>query len=215
MSVAIIGLLGVILGSVLTSFKDLVAHFFTRRGNGRYAAVRIIAVLDEYAQKCVSVVADDGTCEGRPAGRTGQGEEYYDPQVASPEPLAFPNDIEWRSISFKLMYRILSLPNTSRETDRYISSSAEHSFPPDYDEFFSARQEGYAHLGLEAINLVSELRKEFGLPKASAKFWDWGWDSKEFLQTKVNEIKSRRQIDQTASAAMIAEMESGVGASNE
>jgi hypothetical protein len=214
MSAAIIGLLGVVIGSVLTSFKDLVAHFFTRRGNGRYAAVRIIAVLDEYAQKCVSVVADDGTCEGRPAGRTDQGEEYYDPQVISPEPPAFSDDIVWRSISFKLMYRILSLPNTSRETDRYISASAEHSFPPDYDEVFNARQEGYAHLGLEAVDLVSELRKEFGLPEASAKFWDWGWDSKEFLQTKLNEIQSRRQIDRTASADMIAEMESGVGANN-
>ena len=215
MSAAIIGLLGVILGSVLTSSKDLVAHFFTRRGNGRYAAVRIIAVLDEYAQKCVSVVADDGTCEGRPAGRTIQGEEYYEPQVASPEPPAFPDDIDWRSISFKLMYRILSLPNTARETNRHISASAEHSFPPDYGEVFDARQEGYAHLGLEAVNLVSELRREFRLPEASAKFWDWGWDSKEFLQSKVNEIQRRRQIDQASSAAMIAELESGVGANNE
>ena len=215
MSTAIIGLVGVVIGSVLTSFKDLVAHFFTRRGNGRYAAVLIIAVLDEYAQKCVSVVADDGTCEGRPAGRTDQSEEYYDPQVASPQPPAFPNDIDWRSISFKLMYRILSLPNTSRETDRYISASAEHSFPPDYGEVFDARQEGYAHLGLEAVDLVGELRKEFGLPEASAIFWDWGWDSKKFLQTKLNEIQSRRQKDRTASAATIAEMESGVGANNE
>ncbi len=89
MSTAIIGLLGVILGSILTSFKDLVAHFFHRRSNGRYAAVRLIAVLDEYAQGCVSVVSDDGTCEGRPAGRTQQGEEYYDPQVTGPPPPAF------------------------------------------------------------------------------------------------------------------------------
>lgn len=211
MSAGIIGLLGVILGSVLTSFKDLVAHFFTRRGNGRYAAVRIIAVLDEYAQKCVSVVADDGTCEGRPAGRTSQGEEYYEVQVATPEPPAFPSDVDWRSISFKLMYRILSLPNTARETDGYITASAEHSFPPDYAEVFNARQEGYAHLGLEAVALVSELRKEFRLPQESAKFWDWGWNSTEFLQGKLIEIQGRRQIDQAANAAMIAEMESSAG----
>src|SRR3546814_4946240 len=76
MSAAIIGLVGVVIGSTLTWIKDLAAHFFKRRSNGRYAAVRIIAVLDEYAQKCVSVVGDDGTCEGRPAGRTEQGEEY-------------------------------------------------------------------------------------------------------------------------------------------
>src|SRR3546814_14524857 len=77
MSAAIIGLVGGVIGSTLTWIKDLAAHFFKRRSNGRYAAVRIIAVLDEYAQKCVAVFGDDGTCEGRPAGRTAQGEAYY------------------------------------------------------------------------------------------------------------------------------------------
>ncbi len=197
MSAAIIGLVGVILGSILTSSKDLVAHVFRQRSNGRYAAVRIIAVLDEYAQKCVSVVADDGTCEGRPAGRTEQGEEYYDPQVASPEPPTFADDLDWRSISFKLMYRILALPNTARETDRYIGASAEHSFPPDYDELFAARQEGYAHLGLEAVNLIRELRGEFNFPDTPKKFWDWGWDTEKFFQDRLKEFQKRRQVDAT------------------
>ena len=197
MSAAIIGLLGVILGSVLTSFKDLVAHTFNRRGNGRYAAVRLIAVLDEYAQGCVSVVSDDGTCEGRPAGRTEQGEEYYVPQATKPQPPIFPDEIDWRSISFKLMYRILSLPNNARETDRYIVASAEHSFPPDYDEVFAARQEGYAQLGLESVNLIKDLRREFGLPDIPKKFRDWGWDIEKFFQDKLAEFQKRRQVSDT------------------
>jgi hypothetical protein len=194
MSAAIIGLLGVILGSVLTSFKDLIAHFFHRKGNGRYAAVRLIAVLDEYAQGCVSVVSDDGTCEGRPAGRTEQGEEYYVSQAIRPEPPTFPVDIDWRSINFRLMYRILSLPNAARETDRYISASAEHSFPPEYEEVFAARQEGYAHLGLEAVNLIKDLRREFRLPDTPKKFWDWGWNMEDFFQEKLAEFQKRRQV---------------------
>ncbi len=193
MSAGIFGLLGVILGSLLTGFKDWLTHHFKRRGNGRYAAVRLIAILDEYAQGCVSVVSDDGTCEGRPAGRTEQGEEYYVPQATKPEPSTFPDDIDWRSISFKLMYRILSLPNNARETDRYIAASAEHSFPPDYNELFSARQEGYAHLGLESVNLVKDLRLEFGLPATPKKFWDWGWDMEEFFKDKLAEFQERRQ----------------------
>ena len=213
MSAAIIGLVGVILGSILTGFKDVVAHFFKRRSNGRYAAIRVITVLDEYAQKCVSVVGDDGTCEGRPAGRTEQGEEYYDPQVTSPEPPAFADDVDWQSISFKLMCRILSLPNTARETDHYVSASAEHSFPPDYDELFAARQVGYAHLGLEAVNLVRELRKEFGLPDAPAKFWDWGWDTEKFFRDKLQEFQNRRQNSATANAKMIDELEASEGRS--
>lgn len=193
MSAGIFGLLGVILGSLLAGFKDWLTHHLERRDNGRYAAVRLIAILDEYVQGCVSVVSDDGTSEGRPAGRTEQGEEFYDPQATTPAPPAFPDDIDWRSISFKLMYRILSLPNNARETDRYIAVSAEHSFPPGYDEVFVARQEGYAHLGLETMNLIKDLRREFRLPDTPKKFWDWGWDMEKFFQDKLAEFQKRRQ----------------------
>lgn len=194
MSAGIFGLLGVILGSLLAGFKDWLTHHFKRKGNGRYAAVRLITVLDEYSQGCVSVVSDDGTCMGHPAGRTEQGEEYYVPQATKPEPPTFPDDIDWRSISFKLMYRVLSLPNDARETDRYIAASAENSFPPDYDELFSARQEGYAHLGLESVNLVKDLRREFRLPETPKKFWDWGWNMEKFFQDKLAEFQKRRQV---------------------
>lgn len=193
MSAAVVGLVGVVLGSFLTNFKDLVTHFLKRRSKGRYAAVRLVAILNEYAQKCVSVVADDGTCEGRPAGRTSQGEEYLEAQVTTPSYPNYPEDIDWQSISFKLMYRVLSLPNTAQETDRYIDGAAEHSFPPDYEEFFSARQEGYANLGVEAIRLVEELRKEFDLPSPPKHFWDWGWDTKKYFEDKITEFEKRRQ----------------------
>lgn len=212
---AVSGIVGVILGSVLTNLKDWVAHLFKLRSSGRYAAVRLTSALDEYAQQCVAVVYDDGTAEGRPAGRTEGGEEYYDPQITRPEPPTFPDDIDWRSIPFKLMYRILALPNTARDTDRFIAHSADISFPPGYDEFFSARQEGYAHLGLEALNLVGDLRKEFGFPNMPAKFWDWGWDARRFLQEKLSEFQQRRQNSEAANAAMFADMESARGAASE
>lgn len=190
MIAGIFGLLGVILGSLLTGCKDWLTHRFKRRDNGRYAAVRLITVLDEYAEGCVSVVSDDGTCEGRPAGRTEQGEEYYDPQVTGPEPPTFPDDIDWQSINYELMYSILSFPNNVRKTIRYISASAEHASPPYYEELFDARQKGYAHLGMEAINLVRNLRGEFKIPKTPKKFWDYdGWDIEKFFQEKLTELQ--------------------------
>jgi hypothetical protein len=211
MSATIIGLIGVIVGSTLTWVKDLAAHFFKKRSNGRYAAVRIISVLDEYAGKCVAVVNDDGTFEGRPAGRTEQGDEYFLVQVTTPEPPTFPSDLDWRSIPFKLMYRILALPNSARDTDRFIAHSGDNSFPPDYDEFFSARQEGYAHLGMEALNLVSDLRQEFKLPEMPAKFWDWGWDARRFLKEKLKECDLRRGRSNASSAALYSEMKDASG----
>ncbi len=195
MSTAVIGLLGVILGSVLTGLKDVIAHFFAKKRDGRYAAVRLIAVLDEYAQKCVSVVGDDGTAEGRPAGRTEHGEEYLVAQIDTPPPPTYPDDIDWRSISFGMMYRTLALPSTASETDRYISASSDHAHPPDFDEFFVARQEGYAHLGLEALSLIKDLRSEFDLPEPSAKFWDWGWDAEKYLRGELQKFKERRELN--------------------
>ncbi len=211
MSAAIIGLVGVILGSILTSFKDWVAHFLKQRNNGRYAAVLIIVALDEYVQKCVAVVYDDGTSEGRPAGRTEQGEEYCTPQVECPEPPVFSSDIDWKSISFKLMYRALTLSNTARETDRYIQAAAENSSPLDYDEVFDARQDGYANLGLEAISIARELRKEFSLPAIPAKISTHNWDAQEFLQSKRDEIENCRKASASPSMMVAEEIEGEEG----
>lgn len=198
MSAAIIGLVGVGLGFILSILKDAVALFLKKRSNGRYAAVLIINLLDEYAEKCASVVFDDGTSEGRPAGRTEQGEEYLAAQVTMPEAPTFPDDIDWRSIGFKLMYRVLSLPNDARKIDRDIDELGKISFLIDNEEIIVARQQGYAKLGLEAVNLIKELRKEFRLPEKPTKLLDWGWDSEKSFQdnqNKLSEFQKRRQVD--------------------
>lgn len=192
MSSAIIGLIGVVLGSMIAVAKEFVTTFFERKRNARYAAIRIICILDEYAQKCVDVVSDDGTACGRPAGRTSSGEEYYDPQAEQPRPPLYPEDIDWKSISKGLLYRILMLPNTARETDRYISNSAEHSGPPDNEEVFEARQEGYANLALEALALAADLRKEYGLPKTTVKALNPDWNTKRYLEDKKKEIDTEK-----------------------
>lgn len=181
LQVAVIGLIGAVVGGVLTSLvpllKEVIVRVIEQRRKGRYSAIRIIAVLDEYAEKCADVVSDDGTCEGRPAGRMENGEEYYQVQVATPAFPSFPDDVDWQSIGARsgdLMYRILSLPSAAREADRHIAASVEHAFPPDYEEVFAARHQGYAYLGAQAVDLSKKLRKAFGLQEMPAKPWDWG-----------------------------------------
>lgn len=182
---AFIGLLGVLVGGLITIGKDVFLARAERQRNGVYAAIRIIGVLDQYAQKCIDVVFDDGTSEGRPAGRTEHGEEYHKVQVGSPEPLTYPDDIDWKSLPKKLAFRALTLPNSARDTDRHIGFSAEHAFPPDYEEVFDARQEGYARLGLEAIELASALRTEFDLPLKDRSVWNAEWDPEAFLSERL------------------------------
>lgn len=114
---ALIGLAGVIVGSVITISKDVWVSKFERQREGSYSAIRLICILDEYADRCIDVVNDDGTIYGQPAGRTEEGQEYYKAQIFTAVPLEFPKDISWRSIPEPLMHRVLALTNKARSTD--------------------------------------------------------------------------------------------------
>lgn len=202
MSDAVIGLAGVIVGVLAALGKDVVSYWTGRRNAGRYAAVRIVCVLDAYVEKCVDVVHDDGTTEGRPAGRTDSGEEYYSAQVDSPEPPVFADDIDWTSISPDLMYRVLALPNLAVKTERFISDASEHSYPPDYGEFFRARWEGYADLGLEAVSIATALRRQFNLPLTSMEVGNHNWDAARFLEKKKEELENLWERERASNAEM-------------
>lgn len=206
MSDAVIGLLGVALGGLIAIAKEFIVGWTERQRVGRYAAMRIVCVLDEFIERCVWVVLDDGTSEGEPAGRSASGELYCYPVVDQPDPPRFPDDIDWTSIDADLMYRILALPNLARQTEAYISSEAEHSYPPDHDPIFNARWEGYANLGLEAIFLADKLRHEFKLPQLSIEMRDPNWDAGEFFRKKKLEIKNANLTSEKLENNMLDEL---------
>ncbi|POF31117.1 hypothetical protein [Roseibium marinum] len=189
---AFIGLAGVLVGSMITISKDLWVSKLVRRREGSYSAIRLICILEEYADKCIDVVCDDGTAYGQPAGRTESGEEYNAPQIAKPYPLEYPEDIAWRSIKEPLMHRALALTNKARSTDRRIDASAEHALPPEYEELFETRQEGYAWLGLDALGLADDLRKEFKIFAKSSAELNGDWDPKAFLRGRLSQKQERR-----------------------
>jgi hypothetical protein len=185
---AIIGLVGVIVGSVVTIAKDSWGTWRERRREGSYSAIRLICIMEECADKCIDVVYDDGTAYGLPAMRNKSGEEYCVAQTEAPDPLEFPDDISWRSIPEALMHRILALPNKARSTDRHISKAGENAFPPDYDEFFRLRQHGYAQLGLDALEITDDLRDRFGVSAQSRTNLNTDWDPKAFLREKISKF---------------------------
>lgn len=96
---AVFGLVGVIVGSVITISQDSWTSYRQRRREGSYSAIRLICILEEYANKCTDVAGDDGFAEGRPARRLESGEEVCDPQVSTSDPLDYPPDIVWRSLT--------------------------------------------------------------------------------------------------------------------
>ncbi len=189
----LIGLAGVLLGSLIVVGKD---WWFVRQRRSEdtyYSAVRLSAVLEQYALKCTDVVGDDGTACGEPAGRTEHGESFNEPQVSLPPGPTYPDDIVWRSLPPDLMYRALALPNAALNKDRYIANAAEHSGPPDYDELFEARHRAYAQLGLEAVELAEELRKAHGIVEMRWSQWDGDWNPTTLFDERLAELEKRKQ----------------------
>ncbi|MBN9591923.1 MAG: hypothetical protein J0I02_06780, partial [Alphaproteobacteria bacterium] len=76
---AVFGLLGVLIGALLTTGKDIWAYFIGRRSSARYVAIRVVCVLDKYVEECAEVVLDDGLSYG---SRDERG--YLAPQVDLP-----------------------------------------------------------------------------------------------------------------------------------
>ncbi|SEK94858.1 hypothetical protein SAMN05444413_104245 [Roseivivax marinus] len=192
MNEAIIGFAGVLVGSFITVFKDLWTSYRERYKEGSYSAIRLISILEAYADRCIDIVYDDGTAYGRPAGRADNGEEYAEAQEETPSPLDFPDDIVWRSLDEGIVHRIVALPNKARRTNRYIGMSVEGASPPYYEDYFDARQEGYARLGAEALEIVGELRRRFRISANSGIHMTTEWDPAAFLGKTIQKFDTER-----------------------
>lgn len=173
------GLAGVIVATVLPWFRDR----WNNKRRARYLAIRVVCVLDEFVDQCASVVGDDGLCDGQ---RNAEG--CLQPQVAQPKSLLLPTDVDWRSIEYGLMYDILALPSRIGGDNGAISFAAEHSFPPDYEEFFEERRHRYACLGLDAATLTRKLRTKYGIPMQ--EFGDW--HPIDYLMDEKTKIEKKR-----------------------
>ena len=183
---AVIGLFGVIVGSAITIAKDSWASWRTRRRDGSYSAIRLIGMLEEYADGCIDVMYDDGTAEGRPARQTSDGQEYCEAQATVPDPLMYPDDIVWKSLPETLMHRVIALPNKARSTNRHIQAASEWAGPPDYEQFFRPRQIGYAQLGLDALEIARDLRTHFGISADSRDSLNPDWNPMDALRERIS-----------------------------
>lgn len=175
------GLLGAIIGSACSWWVNTQSV----KRKARYLAIRIVCLLDKYIEDCVSVVNDDGLCYG---SRTEDG--FLEPQVACPSTPIFPDDIDWKSINYDLMYEILSFPSNMEAADGMISNVSEFdATPPDYEEFFEERAFQYAELGITAHKLAQKLRDQYTIP---AQNYD-EWNPISELKSKLEKIKARRK----------------------
>lgn len=191
---ALISFLAAIVGGVIVIFGQYLLSEILRKRDANYAAIRIVCLLEQYFEKCLEVVLDDGTVMGMPAGRTAGGETCLEPQVNLPPAVEYPEDINWKSVRPKLMFRAFKLSNAAVSTSRNIDAAREVSDPPDYEEYFEARHEGYARLGIEALDLSRAFRRAYGIPMEAKSALDLHWDPEECVRSVLKQIEDGRKF---------------------
>ena len=177
------------------------AHYFTRRREERAAAVKLaserlfiatelVFLLEQFAQESAAVATDDGYENQN--GRTVPAKKYPVLNIS-----AITGD--WRVLPAKLMYRIRELPVMQGEADRTVNEA--ELIPPDYDEFFEARQYQYTRLGLKALIQARRLRRLVGLPHT--RLDATRWSAQNVLWQKWRQERKRRCVQ----AVLIAQVQ--------
>lgn len=183
MTEAIFGLIGVLIGSVISWFQT---YWITKRDenkNAKYLAIRVVCILDKYMEDCTEVVYDDGLSCGQ---RTADGS--LQSQIQRPSPPLFPEDVDWKSIEHELMYKILSFSSDIRQGDKMIDATNIITGPPDYQEFFDERKYQYAKFAIVAFELSFELASIYNIKKKTYN----DWDPLKDMQQELNIVSKRR-----------------------
>ncbi|WP_186153238.1 hypothetical protein [Burkholderia gladioli] len=193
------GLGGVWLGAELTSRRELRREADQYAKDIAYLAIIVSAHLQRFVDGCVSVVDDDGTSYGEPAGEGG----YYETTVATPifEPLTL--TVNWKVLPPRLMDEIMSLPYHIESLNRRIAGVGEFDDPPDFSEYFWERRHGYAVLGLRVSSVADRLRQHARLDIASTT--ETAWSKPAYLKEKKSELEVGRKTRPQANDWPIAD----------
>lgn len=156
---AMVGLVGVVLGGVLTISKDVWLEHRKNRREREYATVLLLGELDRLIRSCSAVSADDGLIEGN-YGENGCRE----PQTS--EPKFDPNslDVNWKCFPAKVIYEVFDLPRRLASIEAKLANIIDYGDgPPDFKDWFQERRRQYAEFGCSLITSSNQLRIAVGL----------------------------------------------------
>jgi len=181
------GIVGVLLGNSFVAIKEWLQDIKKDGRDTSYLAILVAAHLDRFISGCWYVALDDGTSEGRPAGRDG---EYHHVTVAPPEFSPLDIQVEWKVLPKELMYEILQIPERREHIQNRLSGVWDYDDPPDYREYFWARRRDYAELGLHVSAIARRLRRHAGMPVEAISSADW--DREKSLRDVIDEVDAER-----------------------
>ncbi len=188
------GLIGVVVGSFLSTAKDLLLDWRNQSRVRTYAAIRIVCLLDVFIERCLNVAQDEGDWQ-EPSH--GQPERVF--LAKTTDPPTFPPDIDWKSLDPALAYKILRFPSEVDDANRSIAFTFDMDGPPNYSEGFEERQFRYAELGLTALALTGKLRRKYACMSPAHEAEEWSPASR-LPQIKAK-IEQEREAAQKRAAA--------------
>ncbi|MEK6292468.1 MAG: hypothetical protein V4793_13985, partial [Paraburkholderia tropica] len=105
MESAIFGLIGVIVGAVLTALREAWFQQKKMEKEREYLAIRVAGELEAFVAGCREVAGDDGLYRGE-TDENG----YHTVQVDAPTLELGKLNVEWKSLDVSLMYEVLDFP---------------------------------------------------------------------------------------------------------
>ena len=189
MESAVFGLIGVLVGAIVTGFKEWWFLYRKNKKDAEYLAIQVSCQLERFIAGCAGVAGDDGLCEGQ-TDKDG----YSSIQVESPTLDLNDLKVEWKALPANLMHSILHFPYKAELVAQKTMYDFNHASPPDYSEAFEERQLQYSILGIDASGLVAQLLKHAALSEAKPNEWNPIAFMRE-QKAKIDSLRQKRGAD--------------------
>lgn len=138
---------------MLTWFREERTARIQRRLDAEQLAIKLVTMLDGVIAACVDLIED-------PMSVDHQGL----PQSTVQNPVITLPAGQYSVFPSPLMFDILSLPGSCQLIEVHLARLGNECDPQEYAEFYRARAEYFAHLGLQALDLINQLSERYHLP---------------------------------------------------
>lgn len=169
-----------------------------QRREAEYLAMRLVLVFDELVTACYNAVHDP---------LTEDQDGCSEATVGNPT-LSLPVDGDYKALPRRLMFQIMSTPSKLDGIKEGMATAWEFSGAPNYDEFFEYRREHWSKLGLQALDLIDALCREYKIPSPERPEY---YDPRASFLKELVEIRQDKTDRDEANSKMIAHLGLGQG----
>jgi hypothetical protein len=185
---------GGIAGAVVTLLCNLMLWYIKRHKEGKFSALMIALILEDYAAKCTEPYFELENYNNSP-------EIFGSPSGDLPKLAEYPDRFNWRAIGFDLTEQVLRF----RVKIGLASSSIDFfSRVGGIEEVWEFASEHALELGGEALRIARALRRKHGLPPTK---WSQDRNLEEFFTDELTKLNIQRIEDGRRNVEMLKDIQ--------